>query len=499
MAMMTPEMRNNYIASQQKRYTDEYSKGNKADKSLLNRLTQDLKKYNAMPQANKSAIQQGSNKVDYNALYANLPQETKNRILGSTEKNPPAVVQPATNTSPFTMNQSGNSGQMTPAQPVYQTNPSGFTYDPSKDARFAQYFSTPAAFSYDAKLDPLYQTMLQNALAGARSNAKQAQQNALESLNERGISNSSIAATQLAQIEQDALTGAQSNLESSLLPQLMNQAYQRYSDDLANKRYQSDLLRGLSSDAFNQYMASLDNQRADKTLGMQEAGLTGVYNQKPTLQAKNQADQLAIQQAGLTGMYQGKETMDTLNNNRDYEIQRGQLLGTLDGKQTLGSRQLQEDIRSNKAAENSRAVNAAANMTRAQTASTKAANSINTSKTDQRRMTANQQQTFVQKSINPLLVDELGQDAFEFDYKTGRNVLKEGSTNQFIEVMSGIRDSGLVDDSIIRLAFTQYGVQIPNGFIAETNVLNDRDIISFPGTATTSKSNTLGINPAYLK
>lgn len=314
MAMMTPEMRNNYITSQQNRYNQAITGGNK---TLADKIVADLKRFKYTPikpntPASTATKQTGTTATKTTAAQL-LPGMTFAQNSEQTNSNPTMmdkkVVQ---NTKMTTAEQPVNtqSGAMkTAEQPVYQTNPSGFTYDPSKDVRFAQYFAQPAAFNYDAKADPLYQTMLQNALAGARTNAKQAQQNALESLNERGISNSSIAASQLAQIEQDALTGAQSNLESTLLPQLTSLAYQRYQDGIANNRAQAELLRGLSGDAFNQYLASLDNQRADKTLGIQEAGLTGVYQDKPTLDAINQANQKAIQEAGLTGMYQGKPTL----------------------------------------------------------------------------------------------------------------------------------------------------------------------------------------------
>ena len=135
-------------------------------------------------------------------------------------------------------------------QPVYEKPPSEFSYDPTKDSRYASYFKTPDPFTYDPKSDPLYQTMLANALTNAGANAKIAQQNAMESLNERGILNSDITNSQVAKIQQDALTGAQSQLESTLLPQLMSQAYQRYNDGLANTRYQADLLRGLTNDEY---------------------------------------------------------------------------------------------------------------------------------------------------------------------------------------------------------------------------------------------------------
>jgi hypothetical protein len=312
MAMMTPDMQRNYIASQQNRYNQAVKGGNK---TLADKIVADLKRFkytpiNPSPAKPATTSTPQTKKTTSAELLPGLTfSQTNNQMNTNTTMMDKKNDQ---NTSMTMIDQpsSGQTGKMTSAaQPVYEKNPSGFTYDPSKDARFAQYFATPAAFNYDPKADPLYQTMLQNALAGAKSNAKQAQQNALESLNERGISNSSIAASQLAQIEQDALTGAQSNLESTLLPQLTSLAYQRYQDGIANNRAQAELLRGLSGDAFNQYLASLDNQRADKTLNMQEAGLTGMYDGNKTLDAMNADRQFGLQEAGLTGIYNGQQTL----------------------------------------------------------------------------------------------------------------------------------------------------------------------------------------------
>lgn len=322
MAMMTPEMQKKYIASQQKRYDDALSSG---DKNLATRIVTDLKRFDYKPlkqtvkpvekitlTPQKMTNEEYNNWYKTNGLFR-TPTLTNNNNQSTNKDITSTIVSNEQNSSSGSSVLSENKTPVTSQNGglnvSYQTNPSGFTYDPSKDIRFAEYFKTPEQFNYDPKSDPMYQTLLQNALTGAKSNAKRAQLNALESLNERGISNSSIAASQLAQIEQDALTGAQSNLESSLLPQLLNQAYQRYSDGLANKRYQGEMLRGLTSDAYNQYLASLDNQRSDRQLNMQEAGLTGLYNGQKTQDALTADRNFALQQAGLTGMYNGKQTL----------------------------------------------------------------------------------------------------------------------------------------------------------------------------------------------
>lgn len=79
-------------------------------------------------------------------------------------------------------------------------------------------------FSYDAQADPLYQ----NALGVAQRSAQTAGNNASVRLGARGIGNSQQALTTENQIQQRAVADVNSNI----LPQLMNQAYSRYNDEL---------------------------------------------------------------------------------------------------------------------------------------------------------------------------------------------------------------------------------------------------------------------------
>lgn len=114
--------------------------------------------------------------------------------------------------------------------------------------------SAPAqpAFMYNPETDPNYQAAQRRIAADSQT----ATNNAMVSLGSRGIGNSSSAVTAAAQIQQ---RGVQ-QLNDTVIPQLEQAAYQRYSDDLARQ----------------------DN-------------------------LKNQGDQLALQEGQLTGTYLSPE------------------------------------------------------------------------------------------------------------------------------------------------------------------------------------------------
>jgi hypothetical protein len=145
-------------------------------------------------------------------------------------------------------------------------------------------YTAPQPFSYNPNTDQQYQS----ALAGALQNAKTAQNNAMVSLGSRGIGNSSIAVDRANQIQQRAVSDVQTNL----LPTMIEKAYQRYNDD-ANRQRQamldnygvgqdqignlsalSQLLSGQQNQSFNQGLAR-ENQTFNQ--GVTEAGLTGTY------------------------------------------------------------------------------------------------------------------------------------------------------------------------------------------------------------------------------
>lgn len=127
----------------------------------------------------------------------------------------------------------------------------GTTNTAARGALQAQFQAQPPkqqAFNLDPNSDPVYQ----RALTQAKSNAQSASGDAMAALNKRGILDSTITSDRVAGIQQDAV----SNVDANLLPQLSQQAFQRYQD--------------------------AENQ-------------------------KSQADQLAIQQGQLTGYYQSPE------------------------------------------------------------------------------------------------------------------------------------------------------------------------------------------------
>jgi hypothetical protein len=81
-------------------------------------------------------------------------------------------------------------------------------------------------FVYDPASDPAYQA----ALNQANRNAELASRSAMEDLNERGILNSTVTSDRLGQIRQDAM----SYVSDTVLPQLMQQAYNREQQGIAN-------------------------------------------------------------------------------------------------------------------------------------------------------------------------------------------------------------------------------------------------------------------------
>lgn len=129
-----------------------------------------------------------------------------------------------------------------------------------------QMINTP--FTFTAEDDPTYQAAQKLAQAGAKT----ATRNALETMNDRGIINSSVTSSQLGQIEQEAELKP---LE--LIPQLQQNAY---------------------------------SQR--------QQGITDNYNMMNTLLSAGQnqqafAAQLPMQEAALTGQYLSGEAQDTIN------------------------------------------------------------------------------------------------------------------------------------------------------------------------------------------
>lgn len=158
-------------------------------------------------------------------------------------------------------------------------------------------FQAPQQFSYNPQTDPQYQA----ALRQAQNNAQTAGNNAMVQMGSRGIGNSSMTTDRVAQIQQSEL----GRVSDTVLPQLMQQAYQRHSDD-ANRDWQRQLA---------DYQAAQDQQNRLSDL-------------VPMLSGLDQQDwQRGITEAGLTGRYNGQNTLQQRQANIDNALALSQLYG----------------------------------------------------------------------------------------------------------------------------------------------------------------------------
>lgn len=113
--------------------------------------------------------------------------------------------------------------------------------------------STP--FSYEANSDPAYQAALKRAQANidTGNSATQAE------MNRRGILNSTITSDRMGEIASQEM----GNVETSVLPQLMQQAYQRYMDEESKKQQQFSNLGSMASMFQNEDQRGIDNNFAE--------------------------------------------------------------------------------------------------------------------------------------------------------------------------------------------------------------------------------------------
>lgn len=96
----------------------------------------------------------------------------------------------------------------------------------------------PEPFQYNQYQDPNYQ----NAMQMARRNAQQGSNMNMAEMNRRGILNSTITSDRGERIQQQEL----GRVTSEVLPQLIDQAYQRYMNDQAMQQQQFQNLAGLA-------------------------------------------------------------------------------------------------------------------------------------------------------------------------------------------------------------------------------------------------------------
>lgn len=171
-------------------------------------------------------------------------------------------------------------------------------------------------FQYNPNNDPAYQS----ALSQANRNIQQGNRQAMETMNTRGILNSTVTGDRLGQIAQQEY----GRVSDTILPQLMQQAYNRNQDQTAN-------LAGLISTLQNQYQTTADNQYRNKVFNANQdqqqfqnnitmGQLTGQINGQPTTAEQQRLLQNAWSQADalgyvtpalsqLTGIPQGTQTL----------------------------------------------------------------------------------------------------------------------------------------------------------------------------------------------
>ncbi|KQY87085.1 hypothetical protein ASD24_26785 [Paenibacillus sp. Root52] len=155
-------------------------------------------------------------------------------------------------------------------------------------------FTKPEAFSYDQTTDPAYQAQL----AEAKRNVVTQQADTNAGLRATGQGKSSWSETVANQIG----TGAMESIANNLVPQLMQQANQRYSDD-ANRNLQVQQMNyGVGQDAIGNLgnLYGLQNQEYFQN-PLQEASVTGNYLPTEARDAINKIDSLK-QQAETKGI-----------------------------------------------------------------------------------------------------------------------------------------------------------------------------------------------------
>lgn len=192
-----------------------------------------------------------ANTTTYNALTPKsaAPKPVTGVAPSATKPSIPMPKATPVTTAPKSVSTPMAANKTTP-MPLWRQAAESFTPAPTPPQP-----AQPPGFNYDPKSDPVYQA----ALASARANAQNAGGDAMADLNKRGILDSTITSDRVAGISADAV----SQVDSNLLPQLSQQAYQRFQDD----RTRQDSLK-----------------YQDDQLAIQKGQLTGVYD-SPEMQS----------------------------------------------------------------------------------------------------------------------------------------------------------------------------------------------------------------------
>lgn len=227
---------------------------------------------NPNPSSNNNGFTQpmpsGNNNVGTNSVQQFNQNTTGAQFLDSDFYNGGGISSPFL--SPNTNNTGGSQGGGSTGG-AGQAQPMTFTNDYLKKANeLMTQLETimNKGFSYDYQSDPTYLA----AVEAAKQGAKKASSSTLETMSDRGILNSSVTSNQLAQIEQEA---QQAPLQ--LIPQLENNAYNRY----ANQLNSTSSLMSTMLGAGQQQQSFESNERYN------EAEVTGTYESPEMRQMLN--------------------------------------------------------------------------------------------------------------------------------------------------------------------------------------------------------------------
>ena len=223
---------------------------NDANAALKKQIAQNNLKLQTDPNFNQSEISRTlqviqnrqSQGLDTSAQQKYLTQNLGYKAPTTQATGPTSVVTAPTATAPTNTNMTQYSDLMNQMKEI------------------ANRQQTP--FSYDANSDPAYQAALQRA----KANIDEGNSAAQAEMNRRGILNSTITSDRMGEISSKEM----GNVESNVLPQLMQQAYQQYLNKQQMDQQQYANLAGLAQMYQQEDQRGIDNN-------FNEANLTGNY------------------------------------------------------------------------------------------------------------------------------------------------------------------------------------------------------------------------------
>lgn len=117
---------------------------------------------------------------------------------------------------------------------------------------------TITPYSYNADADPAYQSALKRAAANIETGNSQAQ----AEMNRRGILNSTITSDRMGEIASQEM----GNVETTIVPQLMQADYQRYLDTINQQQQQFSNLGALANTSFSEDQRGIDNKNTTASM-----------------------------------------------------------------------------------------------------------------------------------------------------------------------------------------------------------------------------------------